>query len=80
MKFASNAANFLQLDCVLARVQRRTQEEVREEKVRAEERRKFYCGIIEGDVEHCPDVYELQSPEDEIMPQDTEMKDDSIWS
>ncbi|GLB37228.1 putative zinc finger in DBF-like proteins [Lyophyllum shimeji] len=42
-RFATNDANFLQLDCVLARVHRRTKSEVLEARMKSEERRKNYC-------------------------------------
>ncbi|KAF8070270.1 Dfp1/Him1, central region-domain-containing protein [Lyophyllum atratum] len=42
-RFATNDANFLQLDCVLARVQRRTKDEVSEARMKREERRKYHC-------------------------------------
>ena len=38
-----NDANLLQLDCVLARVRRRTKQEVVEERMKREVLRKFYC-------------------------------------
>ncbi|KAF9007967.1 Dfp1/Him1, central region-domain-containing protein [Cyathus striatus] len=41
--FALNDANFLQLDCVLARVQRRTREELAQHEHEREQRRKMYC-------------------------------------
>ncbi|KAG6820884.1 hypothetical protein H0H93_010228 [Arthromyces matolae] len=42
-RFATNAANFLQLDCVLARVQRRTKAEVTYVRMQRESRRQFKC-------------------------------------
>lgn len=42
-KFAEDDANFLQLDCVLARVKRRTLAEVEEEHRQRLKRRKMHC-------------------------------------
>ncbi|KAF8891667.1 Dfp1/Him1, central region-domain-containing protein [Infundibulicybe gibba] len=45
-KFAEDDAHFLQLDCVLARVQRRTRQEVEGEQNRREMRRQEHCKHI----------------------------------
>jgi regulatory subunit for Cdc7p protein kinase len=59
-KFAGDDANFLQLDCALARVQRRTRQEIREQQQIREERRRFYCGNEHGEVALSSD--DLQFP------------------
>lgn len=48
-RFATNDANFLQLDCVLARVRRRTKQEVQEERMKREAMRKYYCRRTRGE-------------------------------
>lgn len=61
-KFAVDDSNFLQLDFVLARVQRRTTAQVEEENQIREARR---CGYDEDGDEHTPDDPFLpQSPQD----------------
>lgn len=55
-KFAADSANFLQLDCVLARVQRRTGQEIQQQQRKREERRQSYCGKIQGEVTPCSDL------------------------
>ncbi|KAF5386259.1 hypothetical protein D9615_002435 [Tricholomella constricta] len=42
-RFATNDANFLQLDCVLARVQRRTKADVLDARLKREETRRYHC-------------------------------------
>ncbi|RDB25382.1 Hsk1-interacting molecule 1 [Hypsizygus marmoreus] len=48
-RFATSDANFAQLDCVLARVQRRTQAEVLEQKRKREEAHRYYCARVQED-------------------------------
>jgi len=48
-------ANFLQLDCVLARVRRRTKQEVVEERMKREVLRKFYCAHAGEERQSCGD-------------------------
>ena len=48
-----NDANFLQLDCVLARVRRRTKQEVVEERMKREVLRKFYCAHAGEERQSC---------------------------
>lgn len=64
-KFAADDANFLQLDCVLARVQRRTLREVEEEQKKREARRHQHCyrilqdsnnGAVEPGDDNCAKV------------------------
>ncbi|KAF8647167.1 hypothetical protein AX16_006997 [Volvariella volvacea WC 439] len=54
-KFAEDDANFFQLDCVLAHVQRRTKQEVWEEQQKLAQRRKLYCGRIASHSTDQPD-------------------------
>lgn len=75
-RFAMNDANFLQLDCVLARVQRRTKHDVFEERIKREQMRRYYCGRVQENRGHVSDVL-ASSPENQSMQhEDTEMHQD----
>ncbi|KAG6915398.1 hypothetical protein DXG01_011717 [Tephrocybe rancida] len=59
-RFATNAANFLQLDCVLARIQRRTKAEVEYLRLRRESKRKYHDQDVSSSsallADHFPDI------------------------
>ncbi|KAF9458449.1 Dfp1/Him1, central region-domain-containing protein [Collybia nuda] len=70
-KFAVDDANFFQLDCILARVQRRTREEIQQEARKRAYERQYYCRRVNAD------IGSLSSEGQPVKQDETNM--DDVW-